>query len=251
MSIQIFPLSEGVFTIGADKVFVPFDTQLHNLNERPTGSLLVEIQPFLVRLDNKNILLDTGLGYKNENGILQIHANLSLLGIQAEEIDMVILSHLHKDHAGGVSFENEKGVRQLSFPNAVYYVGKEEFNYGIDHKGLSYVTEDFSILEQSAQTEWLAQNGTIHPSIEYETAGGHCPFHQIFLFHHPEETLFFGGDIAPQLKQLKTKYIAKYDFDGRRSMELRQQYADRGAKEHWTFLFYHDVQIPYAKLGVL
>ena len=68
MSINILPLSEGVFTIGHDKIFYPFDETKDVLSERPVGSLLVEIQPFLVTLEGVNILFDTGLGFKLQNG---------------------------------------------------------------------------------------------------------------------------------------------------------------------------------------
>ena len=44
------------------------------------------------------------------------------------------------------------------------------------------------------------------------------------------------------------KYVAKYDTDGKKAMELRAQYADQGKSEHWQFLFYHDVKMPTAYL---
>ena len=56
MNANIIPLSEGVFTIGGDKIFVPFDESKDVLEDRPIGSLLVEIQPFLVQINKFNIL---------------------------------------------------------------------------------------------------------------------------------------------------------------------------------------------------
>ena len=47
-----------------------------------------------------------------------------------------------------------------------------------------------------------------------------------------------------QLKQMQNKFIAKYDFDGRKCMELRQQWWQQGGEEKWTFLFYHDIKTP-------
>ncbi len=248
MATKIVPLSEGVFTIGHDKIFIPFDSSMHELNERPVGSLLVEIQPFLIQTKEKNILLDTGLGFTLPSGELQIYANLLANGVAPKDIDMVILSHLHKDHAGGICHTNELGIKELCFPNATYYVGKKEFEFGIEKGFPSYTTENFDILKNSTQVEWLDDKGFIQSFISYEMDGGHCPYHISYLIEDESEKLFFGGDVAPQLKQLKTKYIAKYDFDGRRSMELRQVYAQKGKEEGWTFLFYHDVKIPYSLL---
>ena len=248
MSITIFPLSEGDFTIGHDKIFHPFDEKNDILNERPIGSLLVEIQPFLLKIDNEYILLDTGLGFKMPDGTLQIHHNLEKIGISPLQINKVILSHLHKDHAGGICYHNNLNINTLSFPNASYYVSKKEFEYAMEKGAPSYVIEDFDILKNNQQVEWLSEKGNINNVISYEEDGGHCPHHTSFLIQKEDEKIFFGGDVAPQLKQLKIKYIAKYDFDGKHSMLKRQEYAEKGKAAHWQFLFYHDVKEPKAFL---
>ena len=248
MNIDIIPLSEGIFTIGHDKVFHPFDMDLHQLQDRPKGSLLVEVQPFLLKMDSDFILLDTGLGFNLPNGKLQIHENLRKHGIDPRQVTKVILSHLHKDHAGGISYENELGIRELSFPNATYFISRQEFEFGVSKGSPSYVIDDFELLKNSPHVEWLDVKGTISGDIKYETVGGHCPYHLTFLIEGDYQTVFFGGDVAPQLKQLKTKYVAKYDFDGQHSMELRQQFAQKGKEGNWIFLFYHDVAHAVASL---
>ena len=58
------------------------------------------------------------------------------------------------------------------------------------------------------------------------------------------QKIFFGGDIAPQYQQMKYKFIAKYDYDGKLCMELRQKWWQQGELEKWTFLFYHDIKTP-------
>src|SRR5579884_3733517 len=83
---KIFPLSEGVFTIGHDKEFVPFNMGQDELNDRPAGSLLVEVQPFLVDNGRDLLVFDTGLGFRNSAGDLQIHANIKKQGYQPEDI---------------------------------------------------------------------------------------------------------------------------------------------------------------------
>lgn len=248
MSIQVFPLSEGVFTIGHDKIFHPFDINQDVLKDRPVGSLLVEIQPFLVQMDGINILLDTGLGFKLPNGDLQIHHNLAALGLAPNDIQLVLLSHLHKDHAGGISYQNDLNIHTLSFPNATYCISKLEFDYALQQGAPSYLTEDFELLKNSNQVDWLAQKGILQGNILYEQTGGHCPYHTSFMIHKGHEKYFFGGDVAPQLKQLKMRYVAKYDYDGKESMLLREQYALEGKQESWHFLFYHDVKHAIAQL---
>ena len=62
-------------------------------------------------------------------------------------------------------------------------------------------------------------------------------------------SIFFGGDDAPQLQQMKHRFVAKYDYDGKKAMELRRNGGSRGKQEKWTFLFYHDVKNPV--VGIL
>ena len=248
MTMDIHPLSEGVFTIGHDKVFHPFDPEQHVLHERPRGSLLVEIQPFLVKTGQDIVLFDTGLGFQLPGGELQIHHNLRKLGIDPKQVTKVLLSHLHKDHAGGISYVNELGIRELSFPNSTYYISALEFAFGLEKGYPSYTTEDFELLRNHPQVEWLDERGSIAGYIDYEVVGGHCPYHLSYLIRGEYQTIFFGGDVAPQFKQMKTRYVAKYDFDGQKAMELRQQFAEKGKQEDWIFLFYHDVGHPVGHL---
>lgn len=124
--MRIYPLSEGSFSIDETKVFKPFDSSSPDYPNRPKGSILVEVQPFVLITDNDIILLDTGLGYLNKLGVLQIHENLMALGIDPSKVTKVFLSHLHKDHAGGISYLHPLHQEQfISFPYAKYYVQKE------------------------------------------------------------------------------------------------------------------------------
>jgi len=242
---KIFPLSEGVFTVGHDKQFVPFNLGYDELNDRPTGSLLVEVQPFLVVTDKDVLVFDTGLGFKNTDGILQIHDNLRQRGYEPGAVTKVFLSHLHKDHAGCLVYKDNNSIVKPTFPNATYYIYRPEADYALKTGYPSYHVEDIEPLFATNQVQWMdGEQGDIDGYIHFTHSGGHCPYHVVYLVSDGEDKIFFGGDEAPQLKQLKMKYIAKYDFDGKKAMHLREQYAEQGKKEGWTFLFYHDVKNP-------
>lgn len=244
-----YPLSEGVFTIGHDKVFVPFDDEKHLLNERPIGSLLVEVQPFLVVAGDEVLLLDTGLGFKDEVGEMQLHANIRKLGYTPEQVTKVLLSHLHKDHAGGLIQVDANGIQKPSFPNAQYFIYRPEADFALATGSPSYNPEEIEPVFGSGQVVWLDGNeGRINEHISFRHTGGHCPQHIVYMVDDEDTTHFFGGDEAPQWKQIKMKYVAKYDFDGKKAMQLRAQWAEEGQKAHWNFLFYHDVKTPMMQL---
>ena len=242
--MKIIPLSEGSFTVDKTKTFIPFNKDSDTLQQRATGSLLVEIQPFAVITKNDVLLLDTGLGF-HTNGIMQLHQNLLNNGINPADVSKVLLSHLHKDHAGGIEDKKDNSVQAtLSFPNATYYVNRKELAFATENKNTSYIPEDFSLLNSSGKLVLLHDEGIIDDYIHYEMSGAHCPYHTVFWIKENNETFFYGGDVAPQLQQMKNRFIAKYDFDGRKSMQLRTKWWEEGKQQHWTFLFYHDINTP-------
>lgn len=243
----IIPLSEGAFTIDKTKLFVPFNEQQDDLQQRSVGSLLVEVQPFVAITSKDILLLDAGLGFNDsQNGSMQLYANLKKNNIAPEQITKVLMSHLHKDHAGGISRNDYH--EQLSFPNATYYVQKRELEYALEKGFPSYIPEELKALETAPNVQFLTDDeGDINGYIRYRLTGAHSPYHQVFWIKDNDQTIFFGGDDAPQLQQMKIKYKTKYDFDPEKAMQLRQQWWQQGRNEGWQFLFYHDIKTPFYK----
>ena len=119
-----------------------------------------------------------------------------------------------------------------------------EWEYALE-KGLpSYHVNDFLLLKKRDNVVFTEGNGVIDEYIYYQVTGAHSPFHQVFKIVDNEEIIFYGGDVAPQLQQMKNRFKAKYDFNGAASMELRQKWWQEGQNEKWTFLFYHDIKDP-------
>ena len=247
--MKIIPLSEGAFTIDKTKVFIPFNKEQDDLQQRPPGSLLVEIQPFVIITKRDIILLDTGLGFYTSDGTMQLHQHLINNGINPMEVTKVLMSHLHKDHAGGIANEDKiSGTSFFSFVNAVYYVNAKELAFALDKQNPSYLPEEFQILSGSDKVVLLPDEGTIDSYIRFEMTGAHSPYHTVYWIEEDGQKIFFGGDVAPQLQQMKSRFAAKYDYDGKKSMELRTAWWQKGLQEHWTFLFYHDIKSPIITL---
>ncbi|MEO7766565.1 MAG: MBL fold metallo-hydrolase, partial [Ferruginibacter sp.] len=87
--MKIIPLSEGAFTVDKTKRFIPFNKESDNLQQRSVGSLLVEIQPFCLVTASDVIIIDTGLGFSDAQGTLQIHQNLLDNDINPMEVTKV------------------------------------------------------------------------------------------------------------------------------------------------------------------
>ncbi|MCS7029038.1 MAG: MBL fold metallo-hydrolase [Bacteroidia bacterium] len=236
-------LSEGIYTVGLDKKFVPFNKEKDRLEERK-GTLLVHIQPFLVYAHHEWVLLDTGLGYL-QGTEYHIHQNLAKSGLSYKEVRKVLLSHLHFDHAdGSISAEGE-----VLFPNAEYFVQAGEYYNAIAQESKSYHRQRLEQLYKTGQLHLLSEKkGHISPYIHFEVSGGHTQYHQVFWVESQNAVYFYGGDVLPSAGQVNRKFVAKYDYDGKKAMQDRIKYAQQIANEELIVLFYHSDNLQGAKL---
>lgn len=237
MAIQVFTLSEGSYSVDISKKFIPFNPETDNPKDRP-ASLFIHVQPFLVKLASKLVLLDAGLGYSDEEGKLILHQNIRKAGFDPQDVELVLMSHLHFDHSGGM-VHNYNGKMELSFPNATYVIQRGEWEAAFSNESSSYHTDIFDFLQRNAQIQFVEGSGKLTEEISYELTGAHCPYHQVFHLHSGADKVFFGGDVLPEPEELIRKFIAKYDYDGRKAMELREEFGHKAAAEHWKCLFYH------------
>lgn len=239
--IQAYSLFEGSFSVDGTKKFIPFDPLKDDPKNRP-GSLFVHVHPFLIVAGCGLVLCDTGLGSRTGNDELLIHDNIRKLGFEPNDVKYVLMSHLHKDHAGGmVDFNN--GVGRIAFPEAEYIVQRGEWENAYSSESSSYRTEVFDVLQRSGNLTLVEGDGTINNEIRYVLNGGHTEFHQAFHIETVGEHFFFGGDVLPEPEELFKNFIAKYDYDGRASRDRRKEYWQEGAAEGWVFMFYHGKSI--------
>lgn len=235
--MQVFTLYEGSYSVDISKKFIPFNPETDDPKSRP-ASLFVHIQPFLIKLENSLVLIDTGLGYSNDQGQLILHENIKKAGFNPDDVDMVLMSHLHFDHSGGM-VHHVGDKMELSFPHANYVIQRGEWESAFTNTSSSYKTEIFEFLQRNAQLTFIEGSGQLTDEISYELTGAHTPYHQVYLLDDGTDKVFFGGDVLPEPEELLRKFIAKYDFDGRKAMELREEFGKRAAAENWNCLFYH------------
>jgi glyoxylase-like metal-dependent hydrolase (beta-lactamase superfamily II) len=244
--MQIYTLGEGSYSVDATKKFIPFDPLIDNFRDRP-ASLFIHVNPFLIKTAGDLILLDSGLGFKDTQGGLWLHRHIRSAGFGPSEVTLVLMSHLHYDHSGGLVMERD-GKLVPSFPQALHVVQKGEWEFALSGKSSSYHKEIFEALQHTVELKLVEGTGELKPGIQYGLSGGHCPFHQVFWLTDGGDKAFFGGDELPEPEQLIRKFIAKYDYDGRKAMELRDEYGKKAAAEGWTCLFYHAKSITKGKV---
>jgi len=214
----------------------------------------------LIRSSEKNVLIDTGYGSKmsdKQRKFIDAEAgnplekSLSERGVSRDEIDMVILTHLHFDHAGGVTRRNEDGDLELEFPNAEHVIQQGEWEVAhADWPELRnvYSTENFGLLTDSSQLRLIEGDVEIAPGIRSLVTGGHTEFHQAIVIEQGDESFYYLADICPTSWNLPTAWCTGFDLnqlETRRSKrKILEEIADRDA---WL-LFDHDPEIAAVKI---
>src|ERR1700744_4097253 len=120
IDMEIFALCEGSYSVDSSQKFIPLDPQTDSAKDRP-GSLFIHVNPFLVKTAYDLILFDAGLGFKDTRDELILHQHIRNAGFDPDEVTLVLMSHLHYDHSGGLVTERN-GKLEPSFPGAEHVI---------------------------------------------------------------------------------------------------------------------------------
>ena len=206
----------------------------------------------LIQAHGKNVLVDTGLGDKEDAKFHSMFAvermptlrdSLGRHGLTHDDIHLVINTHLHFDHAGGNTVANGNGLLQSAFPKATYYVQQGEYDDAVaanERTRASYRRNNFSPVAQLNQWEFLRGDTELLPGITTMVTAGHTPFHQSVKIEPEGRIAFFLGDLIPTVSHLPLPYIMGYDLDPMQTLDTKRWVLDRAFAEDWLLIFEHD-----------
>jgi glyoxylase-like metal-dependent hydrolase (beta-lactamase superfamily II) len=222
---------------------------------RPNGRNRIALQAnlLLVKSQKKNILVETGLGdalpgkWKVNYGVegsSQMLGKLRKLGLGPEDVDMVILTHLHFDHGGGCVHQ-ESGTLNLTFPRAQHVVQEKEWEDAMTpdaRSRASYLEELLLPLSRSGMLRLASGSAQVAPGIQVVKTGGHTRGHQVVLISSGDHTALFTGDLIPTSSHLKIPYVAGVDLFPLETMERKEEMIQQAVEENWLVLFGHDTE---------
>jgi glyoxylase-like metal-dependent hydrolase (beta-lactamase superfamily II) len=172
-------------------------------------------------------------------------------GLTPDDIDVVLDSHLHFDHAGGNTTPGPEGRAVPSFQNARYVVQQGELAFArSDNERIraSYIKDHFEPVAEAGLFDLIDGNARIDRRIEVLLAPGHTPYLHVPLIRTGEHTIAFLSDLAPTASHVPFPYIMGYDLEPLRTLESKKRILTTAAREGWRVVFEHDADMP---LGVL
>jgi len=206
----------------------------------------------LIQSENKNILIDTGIGNIISPKVQKIFdpspflliENLKKLNIQRADIDFVILTHLHFDHAGGVSsFVN--GKEELTFPDAVHIIQKKEWDTALDpdelNKGSYRFKEDLALLNDRGNIQFIGGNYNLTSEITLELVGGHSEGMQIIRLESDGMLAYYTGDIIPTETHRHLAVNSAFDLDRKVTFQTKKRVLEELKLRNGILFFPHDV----------
>lgn len=208
----------------------------------------------LIQTYDKNILVDTGIGDKFDekfqerfkvNKTKDLIGSLKGMGLTPEDIDMVISTHLHFDHAGG-NTHFDLGNPVPSFPQAKYVIQRGEWADAInpnERTRASYLKENLIPIQEAGLLELIEGDKELLPGVRTIVTGGHTPNHQIVLLESEGRKALYLGDLVPTTSHIKTPYVMGYDLYPLDTMREKKEVLSRALDEHWLLIFEHDPKI--------
>jgi glyoxylase-like metal-dependent hydrolase (beta-lactamase superfamily II) len=255
--MKISILNTGYFKLDGGAMFGIVPKRLwQKLNPPDDNNLCTwAMRCLLVQTDNRNIIVDTGMGSKKGDKFLDFfepHGQDTLLnslqkhGLTAEAISDVFLTHLHFDHAGGAVRWTEAGTPEPTFPNATYWTNALHYDWACnpnERERASFISDNFRPLEAAGQvkfipvkegdTEWL-------PGFHIRFVYGHTEAMMIPILKSEEHTYIYCADLIPSSGHIGMPYIMSYDVRPLATLFEKEKLLADAAENNFRLIFEHD-----------
>lgn len=225
----------------------PLWSKKYPFNEN--NQIELRTDPILIQFEGNNFLIESGIGngklndkQKRNFGVLEesdIDNSLKELGLTTEDIDYVIMTHLHYDHANGLT-KQQNGVYVSAFPNSKIITSQIEWdemrNPNIRSKN-TYWKENWEPIQN--QVETFEKEWTLGP-IKMVHTGGHSDGHSVVIIEDGGEVALHMADIMPTHAHQNVLWVMAYDDYPMDSIAAKQIWLEFGLSKNAWFTFYHD-----------
>ncbi|MGH6862504.1 MAG: MBL fold metallo-hydrolase, partial [Phyllobacterium sp.] len=217
--------------------------ELMRANFLPETKFVNGFTPVLINTGSELVLVDTGFGAGGrENGLGQLEANMKAAGYTPDQVSVVLITHMHGDHIGGLMNGEEPG-----FPNARYVGGKVEYDFWTDAARTGTPAEtnakavNAKVKPLADKFTFIAAGDEVVPGITSEAAYGHTPGHMIFHVQSGDKRLVLTADTANHYvaSLQRPEWEVAFDTDKAMAIETRKRVFDKIAADRVPFIGYH------------
>jgi glyoxylase-like metal-dependent hydrolase (beta-lactamase superfamily II) len=211
----------------------------------------------IARVNGRVIVCETGIGTKlSEKRALQVALrepegllmSLQSLGIRPDEVDAVITTHLHWDHAGGLTRRDEHGGLELTFKRARHFIQRTEWDFALHpdvRSQAGYVADDFTPLADGHRSvEFLDGDSEVLPGVHLRHVGGHTPGSQILVLRSGELACAVTGDLVCQTPHLRVPWTMSADIEPLRVLEQKARLFEEAERHRWLLVLSHEPDQP-------
>jgi glyoxylase-like metal-dependent hydrolase (beta-lactamase superfamily II) len=217
----------------------------------------------LVEAPGALVLIDTGIGNKesdkfhdlygveNEGTPSMLEDGIRAAGFSPDDVDIVLNTHLHFDHAGGNTFVDGEGRVAPSFPGARYVVQKGEFDFahgGNERVHASYLPRNFDPIAEAGLWDFVEGPTQVTEGVRVVPSPGHTPFHQSVLIENEGRTACYLADVCPTAAHVPLPWIMGYDLEPLVTLESKRCLWAQAREEDWLLVFEHDPQVAWGRL---
>lgn len=250
-NVELHVLSDGFFALDGGAMFgiVPRSAWEKKLPPDARHRVRLGLNPILIRAGGKNIVVDGGIGERREEKFEDDYAVdhrrtlpgcLKEMGLSPGDIDYVVPSHLHFDHAGWLT--TREGDRFVpTFPKATYVVQEGTWEEALDANPRtrgSYIETDFLPLE--SRLKLIRGSEEIVPGVWVEVTAGHVKHHQIVRVRSEGKQAAYLGDLMPTTAHLRPAWVMGYDLYPKEVAALKMKIIEQAIREEWLVCLDHD-----------
>lgn len=224
--------------------------ELLNENFLPADKMVNGFSPVLIDTGSETVLFDTGMGPSGRSwGAGKLLEGLKANGYQPEDIDVVVITHMHGDHIMGLMEETGP-----AFPNARYVFGEQEYAFWSDDARVGtpaeggHETVKNIIVPLADNATFIKGGDSVVPGVEAMEAFGHTPGHLVFLIDSDGQRMVLTADTANHyvLSLQRPDWEVLYDMDKGMAAETRKKVFGMIADEQLPFIGYH---MPFPGVG--
>lgn len=259
--LEIVPVPDGTFRLDGGAMFgvIPKPLWERRTPADARNRIPMAVRPLLVSAGGTRLLIDAGIGSKmtaKETDIYAIDrtpslaASLAAAGAAAADIDIVLATHLHFDHAGGFTHLVD-GVPQPSFPRARYAIRRGEYEdatHAHERNRASYIAWNYVPLVEAGLVDFHDADTEILPGVRVCRTGGHTRHHQIVRFESGGRVAVFAADLLPTTAHIDEAWIMGYDLYPVDTLMYKKAFVAEAIRHEYVIFFEHD---PVVAAGII